>query len=76
MPPPDMVISVLGKSCPVPLIELAKAVKQIQPGQIIEVTGDDPIFDIGVKDFCEAQGFELLELRKDTTRQYTAFIKC
>ena len=76
MSPADIVISVVGQSCPLPLIELAKAVKRIQPGQIIQVTGDDPIFDIGVRDFCVAQGFELIELRQDSTRQFTAFIQC
>ena len=76
MSPPDKIISVMGQCCPLPLIELAKAVKQIEAGQIIQVTGDDPIFDIGVRDFCEAQGYELLELRKDSEKQFTAFIKC
>ena len=76
MNPPNKIINVTGKSCPVPLIELAKAAKNIQPGSIIQVTGDDPIFDIGVHDFCDAQGYELIEMRNDYGRQYTAFIKC
>jgi len=76
MTPPDKIISVLGQSCPMPIIELAKAIKQVKPGQIIQLTGDDPIFDIGVRDFCEAQNLELLELRKDSARQFTAFIRC
>jgi tRNA 2-thiouridine synthesizing protein A len=73
---PNKIISVVGQCCPLPIIELAKAVKEIQPGEIIQVTGDDPIFDIGIHDFCEAQGFELLEIKKDTERQFTALIKC
>ena len=76
MSAPDKVLSVIGKSCPLPLIELGKAVLDIKPGQIIQVTGDDPIFDIGVKDFCKAKGFELLELKKEEGNQFTALIKC
>ena len=76
MSPPDKVINVMGQCCPLPLIELAKAAKQIESGQIIQITGDDPVFDIGVRDFCDAQGFELIELRKDSERKFTAFIKC
>ncbi|MCW8900478.1 MAG: sulfurtransferase TusA family protein [Gammaproteobacteria bacterium] len=76
MRPPDKILSVIGKSCPLPLIELAKAVQGVAPGQIIQVTGDDPIFDIGVKDFCEAKGFELLELKKDEGKKFIALIKC
>lgn len=76
MPPADIIISVTGTSCPIPIIELAKASKEAQPGQIIQITGDDPIFDIGIRDFCEAQGFELVELRQGNDHQYTAFIKC
>ena len=73
---PNKIINVIGHSCPIPIIEIAKAVKDINPGEIIQVTGDDPIFDIGIRDFCEAQGFELIELKKDSERQFTALIKC
>ena len=31
-----------GQTCPVPLVEVRKALKKAQPGEIIEVTGSHP----------------------------------
>jgi len=31
-----------GQTCPVPLVEVRKALKKAQPGEIIEVTGTHP----------------------------------
>ena len=51
---PDKTVTVTGQCCPLPLIELAKAMKEMQSGQVLQITGDDPIFEIGVRDYCEA----------------------
>lgn len=76
MSDPDKTISVTGQCCPLPLIALGKAVKEMEPGKILQVTGDDPIFEIGVRDFCTAQNLELLEMKQETERKFTALIKC
>jgi TusA-related sulfurtransferase len=44
-----------------PLIALSEAVAEMQPGMVLEVIGDDPVFEIGVRDFCEARGHVILE---------------
>ncbi|KXB03119.1 SirA family protein, partial [candidate division MSBL1 archaeon SCGC-AAA261F19] len=35
-------INVTGETCPVPLVEARKAIRQASPGEIIEITGDPP----------------------------------
>jgi tRNA 2-thiouridine synthesizing protein A len=52
----DARIDVTGVCCPLPLIELAKAVSHLNPGQTVEVKGNDPIFESSVRDFCSANG--------------------
>lgn len=59
---PDLSVDVLGVCCPLPLIELAKSVKKLQPGQILSITGNDPIFESSVRDFCAANGHAVLEV--------------
>lgn len=49
-------IDVRGSSCPMPLIHLAKAVETLESGETIEIIGDDPIFELGIREFCEARG--------------------
>ena len=48
----DIDINVVGKACPMPLIALAKEVRNLQPGQTVRITGNDPIFEESVVEFC------------------------
>lgn len=56
----DLVVS--GSCCPVPLIQIAKAMATMKEGETLCVLGDDPIFELGVRDFCEANGHTLLDV--------------
>lgn len=42
MSEPDLVVDCLGRPCPVPVIELAKALPTVEVGQVVEVLSDDP----------------------------------
>ena len=57
----DVVIDVCGHCCPVPLIQLAKTATDLAPGQTISITGDDPIFAVAVRDFCEMKGHAITD---------------
>ena len=73
---PDKTVTVTGQCCPLPLIELAKAMKEMQSGQVLQITGDDPIFEMGVRDYCKANGFTIIEIKMDSRRQRTLLIMC
>lgn len=53
-------LDVCGTCCPVPVIQLAKTTSQMQAGQLLEVTGNDPLFANAVQDFCQARGHTVL----------------
>lgn len=53
-------LDVCGTCCPVPVIQLAKTTSQMQTGQLLEVTGNDPLFASAVQDFCQARGHALI----------------
>ncbi|BBP01568.1 sulfurtransferase TusA family protein [Sulfuriferula nivalis] len=57
-------IDVCGTCCPVPLIAVRKAVAELHAGQILQVTGDDPIFEESVRDLCEIAGYKIVESEK------------
>jgi TusA-related sulfurtransferase len=68
-------LDVCGVCCPLPLIELAKAAAKLSPGQVIEVTGNDPIFKSSVLDFCRANGHSVLEVRKEADHRISIKIQ-
>lgn len=71
----DSRLDVSGVCCPLPLIELAKSIKDLQPGQTLAVTGNDPIFESSVRDFCQANGHTVLDVKTGDNRSVTMRIK-
>lgn len=61
----DKIVNVSGKVCPLPLITLAKEVRTMHKGQILRITGDDPIFEESVIDFCREGAHELLDTHRE-----------
>ena len=61
----DRVINVVGKACPMPLIMLAKETRGMQQGQTVEITGNDPIFEPSISEFCREKHHEILETARD-----------
>ena len=70
----DKEASSIGACCPVPLIKLEQAVKTMQKGEVLRIVGDDPIFESGVRDYCQAKGYQVLEVI-DEGSQTTIFLK-
>ncbi len=47
-----------GLPCPRPIIELAKHIGEIQPGETIAVVADDPAARVDVQAWCRMRGQE------------------
>jgi len=62
MAEPAKHLDVTGMSCPSPLIELRTTIDLIDSGDVLEVRGDDPVFEVTVRDFCEENGHKLLSV--------------
>ena len=45
-------IDCLGRACPVPVIELAKAVLTVEIGDVVEVLSDDPAARVDIAAWC------------------------
>jgi cysteine desulfurase len=45
-------VDCLGRSCPVPVIELAKAITTIEVGEVVAVLSDDPAARVDIPAWC------------------------
>ena len=45
-------VDCLGRACPVPVIELAKAVLTVEVGDVVEVLSDDPAARVDIEAWC------------------------
>lgn len=58
-------ISVMGETCPVPLVETRKLIRKASAGDIIEITGDHPASKEEIPMAVEEMGLELLEVTEE-----------
>lgn len=53
-------IDCAGKYCPHPIMEMAKKMRQLQAGQVVELLATDPTAKHVVPDWCQKTGNKLL----------------
>jgi TusA-related sulfurtransferase len=53
-------VDCLGRPCPVPVIELARALPTVEVGETVEVLSDDPAAAIDIPAWCRMRGQEYL----------------
>ena len=63
----DIKVDVRGQTCPVPLVEMRKAVRKAAPGDLIEITGTHPASRKEIPMAVEALKLELLTVEGSDT---------
>ncbi|OGO62965.1 MAG: hypothetical protein A2Z45_08995 [Chloroflexi bacterium RBG_19FT_COMBO_55_16] len=53
-----------GLLCPMPVVKIAKAIKEVQPGDIIEAFATDPGVMADIPAWCRTTGNQLIALEK------------
>ncbi len=64
VPPPaePRLVDALGKACPVPVIDLAKAVADVEVGAEVLVLSDDPGAKVDIPVWCRMKRQELVRV--------------
>ena len=57
---PSVVLDCLGRRCPLPVIELARRIGDIEPGAVIGVLADDPAARVDIPAWCRMRRQEYL----------------
>ena len=63
LPAPDLVLDCIGRPCPVPVLELARALLALPAGTVVEVVSDDPAALVDIPAFCRLRGHAHLGAR-------------
>ncbi len=61
----DYTIDTVGKFCPVPIIEVASKIKEMEVGETLTVISDDPAIKSDMPNWCNMTGNELLDMSED-----------
>jgi tRNA 2-thiouridine synthesizing protein A len=65
MPETHHKLNALGLLCPLPVLLASREMKELAPGQVLEITGDDPALHIDIPAWCHKAGHRLLEIEED-----------
>jgi len=71
----DHTLDCCGLSCPMPIINLAKGIKKMDDGQVLELLATDPGSKLDVPAWCKKTGNELIESVEENG-VYKYYIRC
>lgn len=57
---PDAVLDCRGMRCPRPIVEMAKKMRTLTPGQVLELWATDPVAQKDVPAWCQKTGNHLV----------------
>lgn len=61
----DEVLDCVGLYCPMPIAHTAKKMKEMKPGQVLEVLADDKGIKEDMPNWCKMTGNEFLGIEED-----------
>jgi tRNA 2-thiouridine synthesizing protein A len=54
-----------GLACPLPIVETARTIRNLQPGEVIEVLATDPTSQQELSSWCRESGNQLVAWSRD-----------
>jgi TusA-related sulfurtransferase len=63
-----------GRSCPIPIVQLKRAIDGLATGDAVEILADDAAFPADVTAWCKKLGHELVSLATQKGA-YTALVR-
>ena len=63
-PAVDKVLDCAGMSCPLPVLKTAQAIKELVPGQVLEILATDPGVEPDMRAWTSRTGNELVSIYK------------
>ena len=61
----DQSLDCMGLYCPMPIYETGKKIKQLKPGEVLEVVADDKGIKLDMPAWCETTGHEFLGVEEE-----------
>ena len=70
----DESLDCVGLYCPMPIVKTAEKIKQLKPGEVLEVLADDKGIKEDMPAWCRATGNEFLSIEEEGG-EYRVYVK-
>lgn len=64
-PSPNIIVDTRGTFCPVPIIKLSEAIRNIDEGGVVELVSDDGAIVFDLPAWCNSAGHEIVADSRD-----------
>jgi len=71
---PDEILDCVGLACPMPIFKTSARIKELKPGQVLEVQSDDNGIEKDMPAWCRMTGNEYLGLTKENN-EYHVYVR-
>jgi tRNA 2-thiouridine synthesizing protein A len=61
----DQTLDCVGLYCPMPIVKTAAKIKELKPGEVLEITADDKGIKKDMPAWCQTTGHEFLGVEED-----------
>ena len=61
----DQTLDCVGLYCPMPIFKTGEKIKELKPGEVLEVVADDKGIKLDMPAWCEATGHEFLGMEEE-----------
>ena len=65
VPKPNLIVDTRGMFCPVPVIKLSEAIRNIDAGGVVELRSDDPAIEFDLPAWCRSAGHAVVGQRRE-----------
>jgi TusA-related sulfurtransferase len=62
---PSIVLDTRGTFCPVPIIKLSEAIRNLDQGGLVELVSDDPAIEFDLPAWCRSAGHTVVTESRD-----------
>ncbi|MBZ4416432.1 sulfurtransferase TusA family protein [Myxococcus sp. RHSTA-1-4] len=70
----DVRLDTSGALCPMPILEIAKAIRRLSPGTVVELISTDRGLEADLPAWCEATGHVLVRMERRGT-SYVGWVR-
>ena len=71
---PDAVLDTVGLACPMPILKTSNRIRDMEPGQVLEVQSDDDGIEKDMPAWCKLTGNEFLALVREN-EEYRVYVR-
>ncbi|RJQ37662.1 MAG: sulfurtransferase TusA family protein [Dehalococcoidia bacterium] len=70
----DKTLDCVGLYCPMPIVKTAAKIKEMKPGEVLEVVADDKGIKLDMPAWCKSTGNECLGI-EESGGEYKVYVK-